>query len=256
MRALVVTLAIVFARPVLAQPAEAPSACFPECRAGFTCRASVCVAPEPARPADEPAVTGVVWGPASNAPGTGTQTLAADAAPAPAPPRKPSRFEVGLTFGLDSVFLSTRSPTDFTAQEVAMLEPGTHAFRMNVSAPVELKIREGTANMFFAARIGWGLLEVLEKYDTGFVGLDSEAGILVAAQQVFRVPLSRGEAPLLDDPMSIDLGVGGFFASQGTLGGMANVTLNVYWLGIGPQVSYGTETELDVGIRFTSRVAF
>lgn len=254
MRVLVVFVMIALAQPVFAQP-TGPAACFPECRAGFTCRDGSCVADSaPAPQPTEPPLTGLAWGPESNAPGTGTQALAIDASPAPPPPKKPPRFEVGLTFGLDALFFSSKKFEEGSV-EVDALANGDHYDHLNVSAPVEIKIREGSANMFFAARVGWGLVHVVEKRDS-FEHFDSHAGVLVAVQQVFRIPLSRDDAPLLDSPFSVDLAVGGFFASQGTLGGMANATLNVYWLGVGPQIAYGTETELDLGLRFTSRVAF
>jgi hypothetical protein len=258
MRALVVAMIafashFAFAQPVEPTPPNPTDGCFPECRAGFTCRSKTCV-PDSATlpPEPTPERSGVLWGPESNAPGTGTQPLSANSVPAPPPPKAPPRFELGIGFGLDALFFASKEYVN-GSPEVAALEDGFHLDHLNTSLTLDLKIREGKAPMFFSARVGWALVHGFHKAS---FNPDSWAGVMAVAQQVFRFPLSRDDATLLDRTLSIDLAVGGFFASQGTLGGMANATLNVYWFGIGPQVAFGTETGLDLGLRISSRVAF
>lgn len=255
MRALIIAVVLALASPALAQPAPGePAECFPTCRAGFSCHDGTCVADEAATtPAPTTPTGGVMWGLDSNAPGTGTQALSATASPAPAPPKTPPRIEISAGFTFDALYSSKQYEAGST--EVMGLPNGRHVDHLNKSSPVEFRIREGQRPMLFAVRLGWSLVHFVEKSDSPLRG-DSEAGLLIAAQQVFRFPLSSESAMLLDRTLSIDLGVGGFFATQGTLGGIVNATLNIYWLGLGPQVAYGTETKLDLGLRLVTNLAF
>ena len=221
--------------------------CFPACRDGFECRDGACVPVAAVAPATE-------CFPACRAgfachDGTCTPVDQEPRKPRPETPPTPPRFEVALQ--------ATLAGTLFGADDPVNPTEGLYYVRRTLFYGGRVMFREA-GNAWFAVGVGIGFIHKVRVQDLQTNSGDS-TGVQISAEQVIRIPIAEsGGSYLVDKKASLDLSAGGYLiaAEKKDFGAIVRAELSFFWLHFGPELSFGAETALSVGLGGGLRVSF
>ena len=122
-----------------------------------------------------------------------------------------------------------------------------------------IKIRETAAgSAWLSLEIGHSLVDHAERDEYGVSGGET-GGIIIAAEQVFRIPI-QGPAYgwQVDNRASLDISAGPYLLNTKLrdVGVQGGLLLSLYWLEVGPSFYFGTESGFGAGLEWGLHVAF